>query len=100
MWFYFYFYWSTLWLCHLFCWGEGHSLYHLQELKKRQLSKLNIDSILAPLINVDNHKLEIIKNSCKEVVAMNFQEVLIDLNITTLQAFRSPLLILPLNFLR
>lgn len=32
--------------------GEGHSLYHLQELQKRQFSKLNIDSILAPLINV------------------------------------------------
>lgn len=100
MWFYFYFYWSTLWLCHLFCWGEGYSLYHLQELKKRQLRKLNIDSILAPLINVDNYKLEIIKNGCKEVVAMNFQEMLIDLNVTTLPAFRSPLLILPLNFLR
>lgn len=64
--------------------GEGHSLYHLQEFKKRQLRKLNADSILAPLINVDNPKLEIIKNSDKEVVAMNFQEMLIDLNIIAL----------------
>lgn len=39
------------------------------------LSKLNIDSNLAPLINVDLHKLEIIKSSCKKVVAIKFQEV-------------------------
>lgn len=77
--------------------GEGHSFYHLQELKKRQLTKLNIDSILEPLINVDKHKWEIIKKSCKGVVAMNFQEMLIDCNVTALLAFKSPLLILLLD---
>lgn len=80
--------------------GEGHSSYHLRELKKRQLSKLNMDSVLAPLNNVGNHNLEMMKNSCKGVVAMNFQEMLILLNVTALQAFRSPLLILLLPFLR
>lgn len=72
----------STWLGRLFSWGEGHSLYHLQELKKRELSKLNIDHNLAPLINVDN--LEITKISCKKVVAMKFQEMLIDLNIMAL----------------
>lgn len=33
------------------------------------LSKLNKDSNLAPLINVDN------QSSCKKVVAMKFEEV-------------------------
>lgn len=82
--FYSEFYWST-WLGHLFSLGgEGHSLYHLQELRKTKLSKLNIDSNLAPLINIDIHKLKIIKSSCKKVVAMKFQEMLIDLNIIAL----------------
>lgn len=45
---------------------------------------MNIDHNLAPLINVDNHKLEIIKSSCKKVVAMKFQEMLIDINIMAL----------------
>lgn len=82
--FYSEFYWST-WLGHLFSLGgEGHSLYHLQELRKTKLSKLNIDSNLAPLINIDIHKLKIIKSSCKKAVAMKFQEMLIDLNIIAL----------------
>lgn len=100
MWFYSEFYWST-WLGHLFCLrGEGHSLYHLQELKKKKLSKLNIDSNLAPLINVDIHTLEIFKSSCKKVVAMRFQETLIDLSISTSYLIRSRPLILFLPFLR
>jgi len=51
-------------------------------------------------MNVENQKLEVIKNNCKDVVAMNFQEMLIDLNVVALQAVRSPLLILLLPFLR
>lgn len=43
--------------------------------------------------------MEWIKNSCKEVVAVNFQEMPIDLNVTALQALRSPLLTLLLPFL-
>lgn len=69
--------------CLLF--GERRSqLVSLQEFKKTKLSKLNIDSNLAPFINTDIHKLEIIKSSCKKVVAMKFQEMLIDLNIIAL----------------
>lgn len=52
------------------------------------MSKSNIDSIPAPLLNVDNHKLEIIKKSCKGVVAMNFQEMLIDLNFIALPSIQ------------
>lgn len=43
--------------------------------------------------------MERIKNSCKEVVAVNFQEVPTDLSVTALQALRSPLLTLLLPFL-
>lgn len=48
--------------------GEGHSLYHLQKLKKRQLCKMNIDSILAPLISVDNEKPEITKAVARKLL--------------------------------
>lgn len=47
---------------------DSRSLYHLEKLKKRQLSMLSMDSILAPLINADNQKLKLIKDSCKEVI--------------------------------
>lgn len=80
--------------------GDSHSLYHLEKLKKRQLGMLSMDSILAPLINADNQKLKLIKDGCKEVVSMHFQEMLIDLSVVSLQTIRSPLLILILHFLR
>lgn len=79
--------------------GERHSFYHLPELKMRQLTKFNIDSILEPLINVDKHKWDIIKKglqrSCCHELSRNANS-----NITALLAFRSPLLILLLPFLR
>lgn len=43
----------------LYVGGDSHSLYHLQKLKKRQLHMLSTDSILAPLSNTDNQKLEL-----------------------------------------